>query len=310
MSAATSSSSSAGASLLLRGYGPLVAFMVFFALMAMMAPTVGVDGQPASGPADGTQAQSSQPGTAEGAAGTGADGAGPDADERDGPEVQADSADGTQDGADTAGDGATAANGEAAGGGNGGTTQAAAEGVQPCEARELQVPGDPYSPPCVTFEGDNGGATHRGVTGDEILITARTPDEPGFQDELANLAEADIADTPDDVRRTFDGLVDYFNERFEFHGRELRIEFYEGQGSPTTELLGGGREEAQADALLVAEEFGAFAEMNAGSEPFGDALSTQGVVNFGVPFLSRHWMTERRPYAWSMDTDCWPTSWR
>ena len=308
MSAASPSTNRAGASLLLRGYGPLVAFMVFFALMAMMVPTVGVDGQPASGPADGTQAQPSQPEAAEGAAGTAGDEPAPEADERDGagPEVgEADPADGTQDAADPTGDRATGEAGDGEGDSDGGgTTQAAAEGVQPCDDRELQVPGDPYSPPCITFTGENPGATHRGVTEDEILITARTPDEPGFQDELANLAEADIADTPDDVRRTFDGLVDYFNERFEFYGRELRIEFYEGQGSPTTELLGGGREEAQADALTVAEKFGAFAEMNAGSEPFGDALSTQGVVNFGVPFLSRHWMTERRPYAWSMDTDC------
>jgi hypothetical protein len=98
--------------------------------------------------------------------------------------------------------------------------------------------------------------------------------------------------------------VEYFNERFEFYGRELRIEFYEGQGSPTTELLGGGREAAQADALTVANEFEAFAEMNAGSEPFGDALATQDVVNFGVPFLSREWMSQRRPYSWSMNTDC------
>ena len=42
-----------------------------------------------------------------------------------------------------------------------------------CPDRELQVPGDPYSPPCTTFSGDNGGATSRGVTGDTITVAVR-----------------------------------------------------------------------------------------------------------------------------------------
>jgi hypothetical protein len=44
--------------------------------------------------------------------------------------------------------------------------------------------------------------------------------------------------------------------------------------------------------------------MNAGSEPFAGALSDQGVVNFGAPFVSRQWLEERNPYAWSLATDC------
>jgi hypothetical protein len=285
----------ANATLLLNGYGPLVAFMVFFALMAIMAPTVTVDGEAAAGSAGGTGDGSEGADASDGGAQAGGqdgNGGGPEVDDPggadDGQEAQGSGGGGDGDG----------------GGGDGEASQAEGAGAEGCADRDLQVPGDPYSPPCVAFEGDNGGATARGVTADEIVITARTPDEPGFQDELANLAEADIADRPQDIQRTFTALVEYFNERFEFYGRELRIEFYEGQGSPTTELLGGGREQAQADALTVANEFEAFAEMNAGSEPFGDALATQEVVNFGVPFLSREWMTERRPFSWSMNTDC------
>ncbi len=305
MSASSSTSGRANASLLLNGYGPLVAFVVFFALMAMMAPTVAIDGEAAAGSGSATTQGgdgSAAGGTANGegfdgdAAGTGNGG--------DGPEVGEGGATG---GGDGGGDGGSTSGGDGNGGGGSdgdGGSRGQAAGGEGCDDRELQVPGDPYSPPCVAFDGDNGGATARGVSADEIVITARTPDEPGFQDELANLAEADIADRPEDIRRTFTALVEYFNERFEFYGRTLRIEFYEGQGSPTNELLGSGREQAQADALTVANEFEAFAEMNAGSEPFGDALATQGVINFGVPFLSREWMTERRPYSWSNNTDC------
>ena len=312
MSGPGQASTGTGAALLLRGYGPLVAFIVFFALMAAMAPTVTVDGEAAAGagaPGQGADATGQAGGNGADGAGVGPDGTPEDpqgAEGAAGAEVSGNGDDAGGDGQSGAegGDGDGEGNGQ--GGGNGGsdTTQAAADGAQACEDRELQIPGDPYSPPCVAFDGDNAGATARGVTEDEILITARTPSEPGFQDTLANLSDADISDSPADIQRTFTALVEYFNERFEFYDRELRIDFYEGQGSPTDELLGGGREAAQQDALTAADEFESFAEMNAGSEPFGDALSQQGVINIGVPFLSREWMTERRPYSWSMSTDC------
>jgi hypothetical protein len=38
-----------------------------------------------------------------------------------------------------------------------------------------QVPGDPYSPPCISFSGSNGGATTRGVTANQIVITYMNP---------------------------------------------------------------------------------------------------------------------------------------
>ncbi len=302
MSATGTSSSGSSGALLLRGYGPLVAFVVFLALMAVMAPTTSVDGDMASSSSPGTTLQDGQGGPR-------ADSAAPGEEARASDDTVAPAEGGAaaDEDAQAGTPGGAAEDPGAAGGGNDAPDEASpasTEGARACEDRDLQVPGDPYSPPCLTFEGDNGGATTRGVTRDEILITARTPDEPGFQDTLANLADADIADSPADIQRTFSALVEYLNSRFEFYGRQLRIEFYEGQGSPTDELLGGGREEAQADALTVAEELEAFAEMNAGSEPFGDALSQQGVVNIGVPFLSREWMTERRPYAWSLSTDC------
>ena len=297
---------STGQRLLLRGYGPLVAFIVFFALMAMLAPTVDQQGDLA---ATGTETTTAPDGGADGAPtpdpanGNGAATAeGPTIDDADGTEASDD--DGTAGGsaagsADDGADGNGGGGGAADGGDGNGATAAGA-----CEDRDLQVPGDPYSPPCVTFDGDNGGATSRGVTDDTIVLSVRTPDEPGFGDTLANLADADISDSPDDVRRTVEGLVDYVNERFEFYGRQIEPVFYEGQGSPTDELLGGGQEAAQQDALTSSEEIGAFAELNGSTEPFGDALANQGVVNFGVPYLSRDFMTERRPFVWSMDTDC------
>ncbi len=49
--------------------------------------------------------------------------------------------------------------------------------VSRCADRAEQVPGDPYSPPCIAFSGYNGGATTRGVTKDAIRVSVRLPAE-------------------------------------------------------------------------------------------------------------------------------------
>src|SRR5690606_25714258 len=98
-------------------------------------------------------------------------------------------------------------------------------------------------------------------------------------------------------------FAEYFNERFEFYGRRIEIAFYNGQGSNTNELLGKGRDRAEADAVKVAEEIGAFADLSATSEPYADSLADRGVIGFGTPYLSREWHEQRAPFAWSMATD-------
>lgn len=90
---------------------------------------------------------------------------------------------------------------------------------------------DPQSPPCVNYwEGDNGGATARGVTRDEIRVV-----------------------TQDSGQRLSDLLFAFFNKRFEFYGRKL-------VAIPAVRSYGVQRpEEQRALAQKVAEENQAFA---------------------------------------------------
>lgn len=184
------------------------------------------------------------------------------------------------------------------------TGQAAPGNQQPCADRAEQVPGDPYSPPCFAFEGDNGGTTTPGVTGTTINVSARILDGPSFQDALGEAAGAQISDTPEDIKRTMEGLAEYFNTRYQFYGRKMELAFYEGKGDSMDEILGGGQEAAEADAIRVADEIHAFAEINATTPPFADALSRRKIVNFGAPYMSREWLSQRAPYSWSPLTDC------
>lgn len=64
---------------------------------------------------------------------------------------------------------------------------------------------DPQSPPCIAFwQGDNGGATAQGVTRDEVRIVVPTA-------QNAN------------VLRQIQALERFFNNRFQFYGRRMRL---------------------------------------------------------------------------------------
>jgi hypothetical protein len=202
-------------------------------------------------------------------------------------------------------DGATAA-------GGGTATEVAAgqpasgwgDGVAACQDRERQVEGDGYAPPCFTFEGDNGGATSRGVTADEITVSYRMTEDPNLFRVLAQVAGIPFDETNEDLARTAEGLVDHFNRNFQLYGRQIRLERVEGRGLMIDEFTGGGQEGANNDAIQVADEVEAFADITALTQPYADALSRNQVINIGAPYMSREWFTERRPFAWSNFPDC------
>ncbi len=256
---------------LLRGYGPLLAMTVAFALMVTLVPTVAREQTVVH---DGTAAAGSVttigPGT--GALAPGVTGGAP--------------------GTTGPGGGTSVTRGVAAGHASG------------CTDRRQQVPGDPYSPPCVLFSGDNGGATTRGVTRDTITVAMRITADPDLSSTIAKITGSDLIDSSEEAMRTAQGLTDYFNARFQFYGRKIKLVPFQGQGALTREFLGAGQEQANADAIKVASEVGAFADVTALTEPYSDALARQKVMAIGAPYMSRQWFLDRRPYAWSTFTDC------
>jgi hypothetical protein len=248
---------------LLRGYGPLAVLIVTLLLMSLLIPSKVQSSSNVSAGANRAGGSTASNGNAGGATDSGA------------------------------------ANSAAGGTNNGGGGGVAVVPGSPCADRPDQVTGDPYSPPCIAFGGDNGGSTYHGVTANEIHVSARVLNEKGFQQTLAALAGATLSDTPDDIKRTVDALAQYFNEHYQFYGRKIVMDYYNGVGSNTDELLGKGRDKAEADATTV-QSMGSFADFTANSEPYANALANKDIMGFGDPYLSVKWHDEHAPYIWSI----------
>lgn len=161
-----------------------------------------------------------------------------------------------------------------------------------------------YSPPCFTFSGDNGGETHTGVSEDTVRVSFRHLAQTGhFIQTLSEVAGRSLGETPEDLWRTAEGLVEYFNENFEFYGRKIELVRFDGSGSLLEELFGAGQEAAGIDARTAAEQE-VFADAMSVSQPYAEELVAEEVVSIGVPYMSREWFDERGAYAWSPFPDC------
>lgn len=300
---------------LFRGYGPLIGFTAVFLAVVLLVPSKVPEGSGVD------------PGDASGVSDLLGDGIGEDVpigedgvliDPETGEPIGADGsldpsgAAGADDpiGAGQEGSGGAGASG---GGGNGAAAGGAGAGANSGPTKvagcgSAQVPGDPYSPPCIQFSGSNGGATTRGVSADKITLAVRID---GFDSGLVDAVTKSLgaagkipSESRDKVDRTIKGLVEYFNKRFQFYGRKLDLVVYDGKGDPLSEIIGQGQEGAKADALKVAKEYKAFADVSAVTAPYAASLAGEGVINIGAPYVPRSWLAQRRPYSWTPLTDC------
>lgn len=235
------------------------------------------------------------------------------------PSVGGDDGDGD---ATTGGDDAAAGGADEAGGpwrpGSGDIehgTGTARSGVA-CEPGANQIPETVLSVPCLPeFDGDNGGATYRGVTEDTIRIVRRTfPGSANLEATREELQDAGLA-TPDVIIDVRDQFIDHFNESYELYGRRVEIVEYESQfGDSTAEALSEGREGACQDAAYIAEELEAFGVIGsgeagitgvAGSGPFSECAAERGLVVFsGGAYYPESWYEDLHPYVWNDTMDC------
>lgn len=155
-----------------------------------------------------------------------------------------------------------------------------------------------YSPPCQPgFQGDNGGDTARGVSRDEIRI--------GFVMELTGTAkdgavprtkeEAPADESPN--LRTYRVLQAYFNQRYEFYGRQVRFYYVGGETGAT------GDENEKARAQKAVNQYKVFAAIHETQPASLEELIRNKVVTYSLAQVPRTFYAERRPYQWSFTPD-------
>jgi hypothetical protein len=169
-----------------------------------------------------------------------------------------------------------------------------------------QVPGDPYSPPCISFSGNNGGATSRGVSANQIVISYMNPTDGSESVDQAIEAVTGsynsviFPETYAQMINTLQELVTYFNKHFQFYGRQIVLKVFNGQ----EDSAGDDEGDVQADALNVADDIQAFGELNGTSLTYVNALSAQHVLNFSAVYANQQDYQANSPYSWSYAPDC------
>jgi hypothetical protein len=142
---------------------------------------------------------------------------------------------------------------------------------------------DPQSPPCVPYwDADNGGVTSPGVTANEIRIGVADP-------------------PPASAPTMFTDLEAFFNKRFEFYGRKLKLVTVPGSGTD---------EPAQrAQARAAQEQSHVFAALMRGSGSgyyYYDELANRKIISApNRPMFSSAELAHYHPYIWNyqMATD-------
>jgi hypothetical protein len=131
---------------------------------------------------------------------------------------------------------------------------------------------DPQSPPCVPYwQGDNGGATAKGVTRDTIKIALPT---------VHNAPELRPA------------LEAFFNKRFEFYGRKIQLVSAGGGGDCVAFKAAAADLDAQGF-------FGVLDQNHDDASCFYTDLARRKIVGAFAPALyTERRLTELQPYVW------------
>jgi hypothetical protein len=154
-----------------------------------------------------------------------------------------------------------------------------------------------YSPPCVApFEGDNGGATGQGVTGDTIKVVVYSADparDPLLATQVAT-AGGDVSQ--ETAQATTRGYLEVYEQYFETYGRKVEFEFFTGTGAFNDAAA------ATADAISIAEKK-PFAVLNAPPQvtrEFAVELASRGILCLGrcALALPENFTKEFLPYTW------------
>ncbi len=189
------------------------------------------------------------------------------------------------------------------------TTEAPDEGDEPADGGDdaLSAPDcDPetgrimlptlLAPNCVPLwddSADNGGATHAGVTADEITLVIYQGPETA-EAEIVATATGTIEITEEERNSNRERVLEAYNALYETYGRTVVPVIMKTEAESNDEVG------ARADAIRAADELGAFAVIGgpAGTTAFASELANRGVLCFCTASLPQERYEEWAPHVW------------
>ena len=171
------------------------------------------------------------------------------------------------------------------------------------DTKQFVLTGFIAAPPCQPrfSGGDNGGATYRGVTKNEITVVYyRVKENPAVS---AALSSTGVQPTAAQLQDFLTAEQAFINSRYELWGRKVKIIAYQSpscQSSPPSDDC--FRQDARALIAQLAP-FAVIFPQNATAPGFQDELAKAGVVNFGGVGLPSSFNTSRRPYRYDYTMD-------
>jgi ABC-type branched-subunit amino acid transport system substrate-binding protein len=180
--------------------------------------------------------------------------------------------------------------GEAGGGGQAAPVAGNALENPACDPAtgRIRVPSN-FAPPCVpVFAGDNGGATHQGVTADTLKLVYFQPESDPAVD--AALTAAGASNSAAEQRATFQGYVEMFNAHYETYGRTVEVVYRQGSGKAGDDAIG------RADALAIATEDKPFAVIGAPNSAFVEELAAREIICICLSSLPQEQYERLDPY--------------
>ena len=155
-----------------------------------------------------------------------------------------------------------------------------------------------HPPPCVASfgDGDNGGATYRGVTGDTIKVVV-------YRGNLGPAVDAILTaqgSNPSDEE--FDAMLNaasaWINDHYQLYGRKIEAIRFNGQCASVPPDYACLRNEARQ--IVENHQPFAFVWNSSLASPFFDEFSKRGVVNIGGWGFRDQFAQLRRPYHYDL----------
>lgn len=175
-----------------------------------------------------------------------------------------------------------------------------------CGPGVRQVPWSAYAPPCQpAWHGNNGGSTYRGVSSNAITLSFRSAASDQL-DLIYSIVPRTVLGTNAEAVATMQAYIALFNKTFELYGRHVVLVPFQGKSDFVDEDLGMDQTQAQEDAVTVATNIKAFADMSTttASALYASDLAARHVVTWSLYEQPASFYEQYSPWEYTPGPNC------